>query len=317
LNYVHKNAAGHDDVQGLREFPLRKRIIWALLAIVVGVVIAGFWNYKLVDGFGRDVVVHGILGESKGVSYQSQGLEFGFLFAAAAGLASTFTACNCVVFSMLPGLACRKDGTMSRRNVFLSLLFFVTGVTAVCAVYGIYVMSIGSDGLQSFNASSTRLQQAEVTFSILGIFLMLWSAVSYGFLNKLIYRIPVSLRHFFASPRFQASAMGIMAGFFTVGRPFPVFREFLTFAVSSESYWFGALAMVVQGLFQVAVMLILYLLLFRLMNKRITKWINRKPHQLPLISNFTLMLGGAYLLFYWGFAMAYNVGRWGFKLGWY
>lgn len=67
--------------------------------------IAGFWNYKLVDGFGREVVAGNTIGNADVLAktFASNGMLFGVVFAGVASLAATFTACNCVVFAMLPG----------------------------------------------------------------------------------------------------------------------------------------------------------------------------------------------------------------------
>ncbi len=85
-----------------------RRALYALVAAVAAVLIAGFWNYHLVDGFGRDVIAGSTIGDTSAFAggYLQYGTGFGFLFAVIAGLAATFTACNCVVFAMIPGLAC-------------------------------------------------------------------------------------------------------------------------------------------------------------------------------------------------------------------
>lgn len=89
----------------------KRLLAYTLGAVVVGVLIAGFWNYHLVDGFGKDIIAEGTIGDTAELagSYSSHGSTFGLLFAAVAGLAATFTACNCVVFAMLPGLACSTE----------------------------------------------------------------------------------------------------------------------------------------------------------------------------------------------------------------
>ncbi|TMD86318.1 MAG: hypothetical protein E6I73_16260, partial [Chloroflexi bacterium] len=94
------------------------RGLYALAAVGGGVLIAGFWNYKLVDGFGRGFVATNTIGnpDQLSTSFTSNGMLFGLVFAAVAGLAATFTACNCVVFAMLPGLACSTDRSASRRT---------------------------------------------------------------------------------------------------------------------------------------------------------------------------------------------------------
>ena len=90
------------------KYSFNRRLIYTSLAIVAAVVIAGFWNYHLVDGFGKEIVAGSTIGDTSQLAddYGNKGSSFGFIFAAIAGLAATFTACNCVVFAMIPGLAC-------------------------------------------------------------------------------------------------------------------------------------------------------------------------------------------------------------------
>jgi hypothetical protein len=42
------------------------------------------------------------------------------------------------------------------------------------------------------------------------------------------------------------------------------------------------------------------------------------PTRLSVIGvALALLGGGSYFVFYWGIAFIYDIGRWGFKLGWY
>lgn len=49
-------------------------------------------------------------------TFVANGFGFGFLFAWAAGLASAFTACNCVVYAMIPRLTVATDATAARAR---------------------------------------------------------------------------------------------------------------------------------------------------------------------------------------------------------
>ena len=75
--------------------------------------------------------------------------------------------------------------------------------------------------------------------------------------------------------------------------------------------------MVVQGIGQILVMVLLFGLLVGLAGKPLLKWSSEKPHKPKLVSGLALLAGGAFFVFYWGLAFAFDVGRWGFKLGWY
>ena len=77
-------------------YPLRKRLLYVLALVVIAILIAGFWHRGLVDGFGRTVVAGGTIGDTQELAsqYDARGGGFGLVFAAIAGLAATFTACN-------------------------------------------------------------------------------------------------------------------------------------------------------------------------------------------------------------------------------
>ncbi len=304
-----------------RLFPnIRSRVLWAVCAIITGVLIAGFWNYHWVDGFGKEFVAGQTIGDTERLSgsFNEQGIGFGFIFAIVAGLAATFTACNCVVFAMLPGLACSSDAKGSPRQVALKAFgVFTLAVLLVCFVYGAYVGSLGTERIATFNERTNRLAQAQITFTILGGVMFVWGLIAFGFLDRIIASLPSRLLHVFASPLGKAALMGVLVGLFAVGRPFPVFRDFLAYAAASESSLYGGAVMVLQGIGQILVMALLFLLLLVPFSKRIASWASRHPGKLEQFSAAALLAGGSYFIFYWGLAFAYDVGRWGFKLNWY
>lgn len=309
-----------DDAFGIGSaYSLRKRVAWAVVAVVAAVIIAGFWNYKFVDGIGRDMVAHGAIGDTTALSgsYAERGAGFGFVFAAVAGLAATFTACNCVVFAMIPGLACSTDKSATRKAALKALGVFTVTSLAVGAAYGVFVGFLGPEGASAINARAVRLAQANAVFSIIGAIMLAWGAIELGFLDRWVQRLNPVTRQFFAMPTTKAGLMGLLVGFFAIGRPFPVFREFLTYAATAESPTYGAAVMAVQGVGQIAVMVLLFLALVYFGGSRLTKWVQEKPHAPTLVSGVALIAGGVYFVYYWGLAFAFNIGRWGFKLGWW
>src|SRR5690606_10361659 len=111
-------------------YGLTRLLLYAAAAVAVGILIAGFWNFRLVDGFGREFVAGQTIGDPSELAgtYGERGAGFGFLFAVVAGLAATFTACNCVVFAMLPGLACPVEVSGRVSSPWRALTDFVAGV---------------------------------------------------------------------------------------------------------------------------------------------------------------------------------------------
>jgi sulfite exporter TauE/SafE len=124
-------------------------------------------------------------------------------------------------------------------------------------------------------------------------------------------------RAFFAQPSTKAALLGLLVGTFAVGRPFPVMRDFLAYAAAANSPAYGAAVMMVQGIGQIAVMVGLFLILVFGFGRRLTSWSQTRPEQVTLVSALSLVAGGSFFLFYWGLARAFDIGRWGFRFGWY
>ena len=312
-------------------YPLTRRVMYLTAAALVGVVIAGFWNFRVVDGFGADIVAANTIGDYRGRAgeFAILGATFGFLFAFVAGLAATFTACNCVAFAMIPGLVCAPDaaasaGTPSRRSssgrdaalrALRIMLFFVV---LVSAIYGAFVGWLGPAGVAAINAREVRFAQAGIVFSVLGAAMLLWGAIELGLLDRFTRRCTPATRAFFNQSTTKAGIMGLMIGAFAIGRPYPVFREFLLYAAQAQSPAYGAAVMALQGIGQVAVMVAAFLLILALFSARLAAWVTTRPAQPALVSAIALVAGGAYFIFYWGIARAWpSLGRWGFQLGWY
>jgi sulfite exporter TauE/SafE len=287
-------------------------------AVCIGLLVAGFWNPRLVDGFGRNVVTGRTLGDSStlGGSFAQNGFGFGFLFAAVAGLAATFTACNCVVFAMLPGLA--ATGTArSRRPALSALAVFATAVMLVGAVYGTFIGLLGPQGIEAFNSRAVRMAQARTIFSVIGLLMLGWGALEFGFLEPFRRRISPETRAFFTRPAVKAGLLGLLVGAFAIGRPFPVMRDFLVYAATANSPIYGAAVMMIQGLGQITVMVLLLVVLVYGFGGWLTRWVTSRPQQVALVTAVALVAGGTFFLYYWGLANAFNIGRWGFRLGWY
>jgi hypothetical protein len=294
--------------------------VYLLSAAVLGVVVAGFWNVRLVDGFGADVVAGNTIGgyEGKAAQFATLGPGFGFIFALVAGLAATFTACNCVAFAMIPGLTCARDAGAGRAAALRSLGIMLFFVMLVGAVYGAFIGWLGPAGVEAINARPVRFAQAGIVFSVLGVAMLVWGAVEFGLLDALTSRCTPVTRAFFAQPTTKAAMMGLMIGTFAVGRPYPVFREFLLYTAQLQRPSYGAAVMALQGVGQVAVMVVVFLAIVGLFGGRLRTWVERNPAQPALVSAFALTAGGAYFLFYWGIARLWPaLGRWGVQLGWY
>lgn len=299
-------------------YPLRTRIAYVLAIVIIAILIAGFWHRGLVDGFGRDVA-SSTIGDTRELAgqYGERGSGFGIVFAAIAGLAATFTACNCVIFAMLPGMACSTDGTSGRESPWTALGMFTIPVLAITAVYGLYVGFLGPVGIGYINQVEVRHAQSFAVFSALGVAMLSWGFLELGFLDGLKRRVSQTTREFFSQMSVKAMILGTMVGLFTVGRPYPLFRDFLVYAATTKNPAYGALVMMIQGLGQIALMALLFVLLVRVAGKRLAAAATVNPFRFRMISGMALVAGGMYFIYYWGLGRLFDLGRWGYKLGWY
>lgn len=292
-----------------------QRFRWGLLAVAVGLVVAGFWNPRLVDGFGRDVVMGETLGDSRELAgaFSVRGLGFGFLFAGMAGLAATFTACNCVVFAMLPGLACATGPSRSRLAAFKPLGVFIGAVWLVSASYGAFVGLLGTSGIGPY--LDTRGPRAQIVFSVIGLVMLLWGIAD---LSQAPQETLIGRARVWLSPvNRRAGVMGVLVGLFGVGRPFPVMRDLLAYAASAESPLYGAVVMGIEGLGQITVMLLLLMVVVYLFRGPLTRWATNSPEGVTVATALALLGGGSYFLCYWGILRLLGMGGWGFRLGLY
>lgn len=302
---------------------LRRRAVWTCAALALGVLAAGFWNAAAVDGFGRNLVAGTTIGDTQELAgtFADNGFGFGALFAWVAGLAATFTACNCVVYAMLPGLTCTTEGAgngaASRRAALRALGAFASSVLLVGAAYGLFIGFLGPDGIRAFNERPVRLALAQGVFTSIGIVMLVWGALAFGYLGAITRHFSPMTRSFFSMAGTKAALMGVLVGSFAIGRPFPVFREFLTYAAAAHSPIYGALVMTLHGLGEIALMVVLFGILVYGFGDQLARWSAQKPAQPVLLTAVALTAGGAYFIYYWGIAIAFDLGRWGFRLGWY
>lgn len=176
---------------------------------------------------------------------------------------------------------------------------------------------MSSETVEAYNSRDFRIQQAQIVYSAIGILLMGWGFIAFGFLSAITSRVSDKTYLFFANSLTKAAIMGGLVGLFSIGRPFPVFREFLAYAAASNNPFFSALAMGIQGVGQIAVMVLTFVILLIFFSKRLGNWMVKKPQQIQLWSACAFVAGAAYFIFYWGLAFLFDIGRWGFKLNLY
>ncbi len=298
-------------------YNLKRRIWYTVITILIAILIAGFWNRGIADGIGRDIIAGGTIGDTGGLAdqYDSKGSGFGVLFAAIAGLAATFTACNCVIFAMMPGMACSTGS--GGASIWKILGAFTAPVVLITGIYGLYIGFLGAEGIQHVNAVPVRYAQSFAVFTALGFAMFFWGLLEMGFLDGIKTGVSQTTRDFFNQITVKATVLGAMVGMFTVGRPYPLFRDFLVYAASSKNPLYGSGVMMIQGIGQIAIMVLLLVLVVKLAGQKISALAVKKSYKFQMISGLALLAGGTYFLFYWGLGRQFGWGRWGYKLGWY
>ncbi|HEY0603760.1 MAG TPA: hypothetical protein VGD58_12655 [Herpetosiphonaceae bacterium] len=271
-----------------------------LLSVAAGLVLAIVWSFEVADGMLGATIANTTLGvDAKAVSIG--GPLFGIIFGFAAGLAATFTACNCVVFSCVAPLVAEKQ--TQRQSIVRVLGWMVLGVLGVTMLYGaigvflrdsLPILSPARLAIGSGEGYPVRLAQSTVVFVILGAIFVVWGLH--------ILQLVASPLHRFSSdhPWLKPLAIGLMVGFFTVGRPFPLFRKAFEYAVDTGNPVLSALVLALHGLGNIAVVVLLILLLVYGTGGRFQRWIRQHPHGVMILTAVSMLVGGTFFIAYWG-----------------
>jgi hypothetical protein len=291
-------------------------VAWCTGGVAAGVVVAGLWNVRVIDGLGVAAFAMPLIGpfESKAAHFAETGYRFGFLFAVAAGLTATATASSVATFSILPLLA---SVDRRRMRALLTPIIVVAIAALIAAVYGTFIGRMGPDGTAAFNAGPIRSAQSFAVFSAAGIALMVWGAGEAGAFAALAARIDPRARAVFSHHGVKTIAAGIIVGSFTLGRPLGVFREFVLYIAQPASAPYAAAAMTLQAIASMAIPMSLLASVLA-SHARTNARSQPRASLTPVISAAALCAGGAFLLFYWGIARVWpSLGRWGVRLGLY
>lgn len=287
---------------------------WVILlsGIVAGLIVAMLWRADIVDRAIGMTVADTIVPGSSEKGWTVANAWVGILFAVAAGLATTFTACNCVVFSCLAPLSAQKG--LKRTGVGSLLLWMSVGVVAVTAVYGVvgalleqYIPSLSTATLPVGNPPvPVRLLQSSGVFVALGLLLVYWGLVSLQLAKN-------PLQNLFAQRAWALPlALGVMVGFFTVGRPYPLFRTLFQYSSGTGNPLLAGLLVALQGLCNIVVMALLFALLTWGTRGRFERWMVANPTRSRALIAISVIGGGIFLVAYWGVRLYSRFG-----IGWF
>lgn len=305
--------ATKEEQAGIR--PLSAWLI-LLLSIVVGFAIAVFWRADIVDKDIGFTVAGTILPGSTAQGWNVANAWTGLVFAIAAGLGTTFTACNCAVFSCIAPLSSQRGQT--RMGIGRLLLVMALGVVCVTAVYGIagavlskQLPSLSTAVLPALQGSTrggipVRLLQSSAVFVSLGVLLLYWGLVTLQMVVNPVKRF-VERR-----PWLVPLSLGVLVGFFTVGRPYPLFRTLFQYSAHTGNPFLAGVLVALQGLCNIALMAVLFWLLTWGTRGRFERWMAANPARAKVFTALSVIGAGTFLIAYWGVRLYANYG-----LGWF
>jgi hypothetical protein len=281
-----------------------------LLACLTGLIIAIVWLPAVADDMIGMNIASTILGTNASAVTLTGGW-FSLVFAVATGLANTFTACNCVVFSCIAPLSQQKE--RSTIGVARVLLWMIIGIVCVTTLYGVigalfdqHLPSLSQAVLPVGRGIPVRLIQSSIIFVILGIILLYWGLATLGLAPNPFHA--VTERHSWIIPLF----LGVIVGSFSIGRPYPLFHTLFQYAASSGNILFSALLLALQGICNIAIMAMLFLLLMVSTGGRFSRWMQDHPFGARAITAFSVIGGGAFFIAYWGLRLPATFG-----IGWF
>jgi hypothetical protein len=284
--------------------------IIVLVAVSIGLLLAIFWIPAIADDTVGETIANTILG-STASSVPISNAIFSIAFAIAAGIGTTFTACNCVVFSCIAPLS--KEKGQMRLGVGRLLLWMCLGVMSITAVYGITGAVLGSQvpslsraviHLPGGESYPVRLLQSTTVFVILGIILWFWGLTALQIVAN-PFKGVVRQR-----PWIVPLFLGIIVGCFSVGRPYPLFHKLFQYSAGTGNPLLSAILIALQGLGNIALMSLLFVLLTRGTGGRFERWLQGNPFRAKAITAISMIGGGTFLIAYWGLRVpaAFGIG---------
>jgi cytochrome c biogenesis protein CcdA len=282
------------------------------ISLIAGLFIAMAWSFQVADGVLGQNIANTALGQSAiDMRIDASGQWFGIVFAFVAGLATTFTACNCVVFSCIAPLAAAKG--QQRRSLWRIIGWMALGIVLVTgaygaagAVFGHSIPALSDAKLDIGTGYPIRLAQSTIVFSVLGLVLLIWGAHTLGIVPNPLGRLSAG------QPWLKPFGLGLMIGFFSVGRPFALFHKAFEYAAYTGNPILSAGAMALQGLGNIVFMILLLLLLMYGTGGRFERWMFKYPGRVALVTAISMIIGGAFFLGYWGLRVPSYFG-----IGWF
>jgi hypothetical protein len=282
-----------------------------LSGVIVGLLVAMLWSAQLVDDQIGENVANGLLGYNAKSQAIGSGVA-GAVFAFVAGLAGTFTACNVAAFSAVGPMMGRGATAGDRvRRALPQIGWLAVGVAVVSALWGAIGAAIGT-GVPQLNTHTIgngmpiRVVQSAIVFTVIGV-VFLWMGLA------AIDVVPDPLGRLTARwPQTPLLVMGGLVGAFLVGRPYPLFFKLFAYAAERHNPLYGALTFLLTALGNIVVLGVLFLLVSAIAGEGYQRWLTARPGRIATITATALVIGGAFLIFYWGVRLPAR-----FDYGWF
>jgi hypothetical protein len=272
----------------------RSRLV--VFSVLAGLAVAVLWSARLVDDNIGVNAANGILGHDS-LTTGIAGSAAGILFAFAAGLAGTFTACNVAAFSAIASLMEDAPSVSARARLALRpLAWLALGLFVVAGSYGAIGAVLGKSIPQLSTAKignhvPERVLQSMIVFSVIGLIFIYLGLAAISVVPDPLRRIT---QRFSYTPQF---IMGALIGGFLIGRPYPLFFKMFQYAASTHNGFYGALAFILVALGNILLMAVLFLALSM---SRFQHWLRADTARIAKFTAAALLIGGAFTLVYWG-----------------
>src|ERR1700682_3980091 len=259
----------HTAGNAYRNFP------WLLAgSAILGLGLAIVWSPSFVDQTIGENGATRILGYDV-TATPIGGVLMAIGFAFVSGMTGTFTACNVAGLSAIGPLSSGRQPSLA--SALRSVGWLALGTSLVAGLYGAIGALVGPSIPQLSHALigrfPIRLIQSMVVFGILGLVLLVMGLGALGAPALTLPRKRVSEIS-------RLLLIGGLIGAFLIGRPFPLFVKIFQYAAASHNPALGALVFVLQGLGNIALLGLIFLIVSVVARGRLLRWLAAKPGRL-------------------------------------
>lgn len=270
-----------------------------LLSVVLGLLVTAAWSAPFVDKVIGENIADTVVGhDAAGTSIA--GSLAGLLFAFAAGLAGTFTACNIAAFSAMAPMAAGGGSTSARMLAALRPIgWLAVGLVPVAIGYGAIGAVVGT-GLPQLSTDTVgagqmpvRLLQSIVVFGLIGVVFVYLGLAALRIVPDPLARLTARW------PQTPMVVMGVLIALFLVGRPYPLFMKMFRYAAENGNPFFGGLTFLLAAIGNIVIMAALFVLLSVTVGGRFQRWLAGGRGRVAAVTGTALLVAGVFTVLYW------------------